>query len=177
MWRFLFFLCSFLSEGRLRVCGSHSAAKNRTDYTTYRCVVWLSSSLFTLTDLFVENVRTFEQLTQIGQLFAFLVLFLPDPLQSLRQIRNVRAEMFDRLQTVLEITANQQTIINQSNGSVERTDCNDAGAAKWPFVRKNNSWKRIIDLFFFFFFKVVQVTLTADDLVIELATSIRKYIF
>lgn len=123
----------------MRVCGSHSAAKNRTDYTTYRCVVWLSPSLFTLTDLFVENVRTFEQLTQIGQLFAFLVLFLPDPLQSLRQIRNVRAEMFDRLQTVLEITANQQTIINQSNGSVERTDCNDVGAAKWPFVRKNNS--------------------------------------
>ena len=37
-------------------------------------------------------------------LFTFFVLFLTDSLQSLRQIRNVRAEMFDCLQSVLKVT-------------------------------------------------------------------------
>jgi hypothetical protein len=64
------------------------------------------------TDLFVENVRTFEQLTQIGQLFTFFVLFLTDTLQSLRQIRNVRTEMFDCFQSVLEVTGK-----NKKNGN------------------------------------------------------------
>ena len=68
------------------------------------------------TDLFVENVRTFEQLTQIGQLFTFFVLFLTDSLQSLRQIRNVRAEMFDCFQSVLKVTG-QKTNKKKQNGN------------------------------------------------------------
>lgn len=56
------------------------------------------------TDLFIENGRTFEQLAEVGQLFPLLVLFLTDPLQSLRQILDVRTEMFDRFQAILEVT-------------------------------------------------------------------------
>lgn len=66
-------------------------------------------------------MRTFEQLAQVGQLFALLVLLLTDPLQSLRQILDVGAEMLDGFQPVLEVTVrNKQTKENhnQSNESV-----------------------------------------------------------
>lgn len=65
---------------------------------------------------------TFEQLAKVAELFPLFILFLPDPLQSLRQVLDVRAEMLDGLQTVLKVTILfKAKNHNQSNRSAEQS--------------------------------------------------------
>ena len=70
------------------------------------------------THLLVEYGGRLEQVADVGQLFALLLLLLADLVQRGRQRLNVRADVLQRLESVLEVAATQRIRhVNQTKSS------------------------------------------------------------